>query len=259
MAAPLATNALLVRSVDFRDADRIITFVTADFGKISAIARGARRSQRRFGGALQPFAVLDIQMTRGASSSLAHLRAAGIVRAFPGIMSHLGKVAMAGAALELLREAVAEDDQDREVFQLTVQALGSLEQQPGTNDTWLVVYQAQLLRALGWFPSLRACGRCGKRPAADQAALFDPVRGSIICRACGGGKILLSAEVRGWIQRLGSSSHVADGGELLDLQVRQARQMLNSFFEHQLHRSLGGNQMVEQLGGARELRPRKDA
>src|SRR4051794_4330014 len=116
------TAALLMRAVDYRDADRILTLFTQDLGKLSAIARGARSSRRRFAGALEPYAIIRIEVTP-SRGELWTLGSASIQQSFGGILRDLARMEVAAAALQLLREAQPARVPDSQLFLATVQYL----------------------------------------------------------------------------------------------------------------------------------------
>ena len=107
------TRAFLLRSVDYGESDRVLTLLSEERGKIAAIARGARSSRKRFGGALEPFALLEVSLARGRGS-LPRLAEASLLRAYAGLSRSLGRVGAAGFALELSGEVLPEHQLDDE-------------------------------------------------------------------------------------------------------------------------------------------------
>ena len=80
--ATFQTEALILRAVDFGDSDRILHLLAPDAGRLTAIAKGARRSVRRFPGTLDLFNQLRVQVHRGRSSAMARLEQASLIRSF---------------------------------------------------------------------------------------------------------------------------------------------------------------------------------
>lgn len=187
-----------MRSVDYRDSDRIVTLLTEDFGKISALARGARRSQRRFGGALQPYVLMNA-LFRPGRGELAHLERVSVDQSFHGILRSLEAIGAAGAALAVIRERVPEHEPEPAVFDSAVRVLDALNRGAPAEES-LLSLQIRVLTILGFAPTLDRCVGCGKTPAQGHAASFDASRGGIVCRACGGGRLILSAAaLRRWM------------------------------------------------------------
>lgn len=160
------------------------------------IARGARSSRRRFGGALEPFALLDIEYVP-TRSGLARLQQARIRRAFAGILASLARMQRGGSALELVRRLLSDDEPDCGAYAVTVRALELLDTEPeGRLPQVLIGHRMRILSLHGVAPDLERCGGCGRRPAQRQAALFDPGRRQLMCRACGGARCHLSGRSR---------------------------------------------------------------
>ena len=180
-----------MRSVDYRDSDRIVTLLTEDDGKISALARGARRSQRRFGGALQPYVLMNAHFRPGRGE-LSHLERVSVDQSFHGILRSLEAIGAAGAAMAVIRERIPDHEPEPEVFDAAVRFLAALDRGAPPEEA-LLTLQIRVLTVLGFSPTLEQCVGCGKVPAVGRAASFDASRGGIVCRACGGGRLVLSA------------------------------------------------------------------
>lgn len=193
MGESLTTDALLLRAVDYRDADRIVTLFTSDLGKISAIARSAKSSRRRFSGALEPYCVIRVELDPGRGQLMRLVRAE-VVRIFDGILADLGRMEAAGAALALLREVGRVPDQA--LFVGAVQYLTLLEHQADDQRGALLAFAMRVLALSGMAPRLTACGRSGQPVPREKAAYFDPALGAVVARRFGGGPYLLDAELR---------------------------------------------------------------
>ncbi len=241
-------DAVLLRAVDYGDADRIVTFLTADLGKVALMARGARRSRRRFGAALEPCCVVRAEIGEGRGE-LGRLAQATTVRAFPGILASLGKMTVTGAALELVREATLPREPDRRLFDATVALLEAVERAPGDGTGILVAFEVRVMALVGLAPGFDTCAGCGRRPAPGQSALFDPARGAIACRACGGGPIKLSGDAR---ERLGAAVGwdfaAAAAPPWPPSVLAEARRAVDAFVASHLDRELRG---MGQVGRAR--------
>lgn len=231
MARPAsATRAILLRSVAYGEADRIVTLLTEVHGKLALMARGARRSQKRFAGSLEPFALIEAEVAVGAGE-VGRLAGARVLRAYPRILGSLERMDLAGRALELVRELVPPREPDPRFVETVITFFERLEEADGGVAESRLAFELRFLAIAGWPPRLDACGRCGTR-AEDRAALFDPAMGAIVCRACGGGPIHLHAATRarmiaamreGWSgsARGWSAREVAEATEAIDAFVRR--------------------------------------
>ncbi len=183
--------------MDYRDSDRIVTLLTEEYGKISALARGARKSQRRFGGALQPYVLMQAHFRMGRGE-LAHLEQVSVDQSFHQILRRLDAIGSAGAAMAVIRERVPEHEPEPAVFEVAVRFLSALNEHAPADES-LLCLQIRVLALLGFSPTLDRCVHCGKAPAQGRSASFDATRGGIVCRACGGGRLVLSAaSLRRW-------------------------------------------------------------
>lgn len=195
MRESVVTDALLLRATDYRETDRIVTFFTADYGKLSAIARGAKASRRRFAGALEPYSLLRVELQLGPSE-LAALKRAEIVQTFAGVLSDLERMDAAGAALLLLREAHAARVADPLSFMSAAQFLTLLDYAPDPARAALLAFAMRTLALVGVAPRLAVCGRSGEPVPEGRAAYFDPGLGAVVARRFGGGPFLLPWPVR---------------------------------------------------------------
>jgi DNA repair protein RecO (recombination protein O) len=227
-----------LRGVDYGESDRVVTLLTSGFGKVSFIARGARRSKKRFAGALEPLQLLRVELQRGGGR-LGSLARADIARSYPRVLADLSRMAAAFAALELLRELVPEGEDDALVFATALEMLEALDAAEVAPERLALCFQARLLSVLGFTPRLDQCGLCGKQPAPRQAAEFDPQLGHLTCQRCGGASERLDAAVRvalmracgdGWVGAAAAAWPEAEG--------HAARAALRAFIEHRIGRVL---------------------
>jgi len=193
--AVVLTEALLLRAQDYRDADRIVTLFTRDAGKLSAVARGARASKRRFAGALEPYAVIRVELER-PRGDLHGLKRAEVTRVFPNILSELARMESAGAALALVREAHPPQVVDETLFLTAIQYLTVVDHEGDPQRGLLLGFALRVLSLVGLSPRFETCGRSGESVPKERAAYFDPAVGAVVARRFGGGPFLLSASLR---------------------------------------------------------------
>lgn len=202
------------------------------------MARAARRSKKRFGGALQPLSLLSVQTTAGRGA-LAQLVQAEVTRAFPRVLSDLGRLHAGFAGLELLRELCPEHEPDDSVFSTAVALLGALDAGQADAERLLLCFESRLLALCGFAPRLDRCGQCDKHAEPARAALFDPRLGHLVCRACGGASYRLAGAVRSTLMRAAGAEWIAaaaDDWKQSDL--ADARSALRTFIEQRIGRPL---------------------
>jgi DNA repair protein RecO (recombination protein O) len=130
---------------------------------------------------------------------LAHLERVAVDRSFHEILRSLDAIGAAGAALAVIRERVPDHEPEPAVFHAAERFLSALNDGAPAEES-LLSLQIRVLGMLGFAPTLDRCVACGKMPGPGKAASFDASRGGIVCRACGGGPLLLSpAALRRWM------------------------------------------------------------
>ncbi|HIJ79419.1 MAG: DNA repair protein RecO [Desulfobulbaceae bacterium] len=175
--------AVIVQVKDHGDSDKIVTLYTLDEGKISAIAKGAKRSKKRFVNKLELFSLLNVSYAPGRTTSLARLDQAELITNYPSLHQNYGQYVAASLLCELVLFWTREHDREDELFQLLTWALEGLAM--GVTSAQLIIFfHVKMLEILGFRPLLNGCGNCGT--LAPQAApyRFSPMRNGLICGQC---------------------------------------------------------------------------
>lgn len=212
------TLGFVLRAQPIRDADLIVTLFTQELGKISALARGARRSQRRFAGALGQLVVSTFELSRSPRAELWTLESATVEREWLELASEVAAVAHASYALELVRELLPSETPEPEAFALMVDLWESLRS--GVSTASLRHVELRLLSLAGTPPALESCAACGAQLLPEEPCLFDPARGGAICAACaphsrGAGARPFSAQARRYLMAIAAAADVAAARELV--------------------------------------------
>ncbi|WP_424184910.1 DNA repair protein RecO [Actinokineospora sp. G85] len=174
-------TGVVLRVQKLGEADRIITLVTRQHGKVRAVAKGVRRTTSRLGARVEPFAHVDVQFYTGRTLDV--ITQVQTIDAFgAGIVGDYGRYTSACAVLETADRMSAEEGEP--VLRLYLLVTGALRAlADGVRDPSLVL-DAFLLRALafaGWSPALSECARCGD-PGPHRA--FSVHAGGSVCPAC---------------------------------------------------------------------------
>jgi DNA repair protein RecO (recombination protein O) len=235
-------TALVLRAVDFGESDRVVTLLTRELGLVSAMARAARKSKRRFAGALEGFAVISVELAIGRGA-LSRLETARVTRVFPKLLTNLAALDAAGALLRLARELLPERAPEPDVYDCLVEALELLDLGAAPRPLQLCC-EARMLSLTGFAPMLTACVSCGREPKPDQAALLSAARGGIVCRACGGGPERIAGALRQALQEALQGAPLDALARMSDAQVREGERLLSLFVaqllqhEHKLDKRL---------------------
>lgn len=175
---------------DYREADKIVTCFTLEQGKLKGLARGAKQSRKRFGGALEPFARLQLQLS--LKEGLATLSGADIVNVYPAIRKELAKIGSAGHACELTERLTPEGEPNHRLFRLLAAYLEYLDKSPYSPSDRRF-FTINLLKVTGYQPPLEHCSACGVDLAATNRFCQTPT-GGLLCDRCGTGNRPVSAQ-----------------------------------------------------------------
>jgi len=182
-----ATTAIVLRTRPYGESDKIVSCLTADHGKITGIAKGAKRSRKRFVNSLEPFSLINLRFLDRSHSNLVFILAADLLLGFKTLASCLDKIAFASYLVEITDGLIGEREENPLVFHHLRKGLNFLE----GNDTslaFLASFELELLRLAGYQPSLDSCQRCGKQ-RNDGLRLcwhFSVKDGGILCEGCAG-------------------------------------------------------------------------
>jgi DNA repair protein RecO (recombination protein O) len=260
-------TAIVLRSVDTGEADRVVTLLSRERGKVAAYARGARASRRRFGGALEPFTLVRAEVRERPGADLLGLESLAVVDGFAGIRGDLARIACAAYAAELARDLVRDHEPHEDLFDLLGAYLGALGR-AAASPTGLRAFELGALRAAGLLPRLDACARCGaphpplpdplpppergeREGRGGDVLRLDPAHGGVLCEACSDaarGAPALSAETAAALARLAEGGLAAAAEPLPARAGREARDALGAFIEHHLGHRLAARRFLEEVG-----------
>jgi len=188
MSSEKAT-ALVIRSVEFSETSLVVTLFTREFGKLGALAKGARRLKSPFESALDLLALCRIVFLHKTSDALDLLTEAKLLRRFRPEASRLAGLYAAYYVAELLDAMTDDDDPHPELFDLADETLAALSAGEPVGKR-IVRFELGALRLLGHAPSLDACVECGAAvcPSHGGRVAFGQLDGGVLCPKCKGGK-----------------------------------------------------------------------
>jgi DNA repair protein RecO (recombination protein O) len=240
VAGKFKTEAIVLRSIRYGEADRVLHLYSAGRGRIGAIAKGSRRPRSRFGGRLEPFFRLQLVLHEGRGD-LATITGADTVSAHPRLReSGVALTAAARACDAVLRLCEAEDPNPG-AYNLLCRYLalldgdGSDEQGAAVDGAaglaTALAFRLKLALATGFAPELAACARCGE---PDGIAGFSGSAGGVVCEACERDGFSLSADAhRFMVEALGRP--LAQAPAATDVALRQAERAITTTLEHHAH------------------------
>jgi DNA repair protein RecO (recombination protein O) len=174
-------SGVVLRTHKLGEADRIITVLTRERGLVRAVARGIRKTTSRFGGRLEPFMFVDLQLAEGRSLDI--ITQVETISAFSRDLGDDYPAYTAGTAMLETAERLVHDDGEPAVqqLQLLVAALRALTETDRSPGMILDSYQLRALAVAGYAPSFDACALCG---APGPHRDFHAASGGMLCPAC---------------------------------------------------------------------------
>ena len=234
MGGSYKTEAVVLRSIRYAEADRILHLYTADRGRIGAIAKGVRKTTSRFGGRLEPLGHVELMLHQG-SGELQTITGVSLVRSHHETREDGYRLAVGLIGAEAMLRLFTEQEGNERAFTALTRFLDLLDDTPSGGRASLdplgLSFQLKLLWLSGYLPHVGSCAECGSdRPLAGYSARA----GGTVCQACSAGALALSPEGLGGMDAL-LRSPLADA-PAVGLTERGARDVLTvitaSYEEH---------------------------
>lgn len=176
----ITTKALVIKVMDIRDNDRLLTLLTADLGLIKAFASGAKKSSHKNHAATSLFCYSDFLLTQ--SGNTYKVKESAPITSFFKISSDILNLSLAQYFCELAGVFSPEDSSAGEHLRLTLNTLNFLCKQNFNSNLLKAIFELRLMAISGYLPDLVACDACGKFD--DDLMCFYYENGSILCHEC---------------------------------------------------------------------------
>ena len=227
------TEAIVLRSIRYGEADRILHLYSKDRGRIGAIAKGARKPRSRFGGRLEPFFRLDLMLHEGRSD-LMTVTGVTTLDGYPRLRSS-GPALTAGArACDAFLRLLDSAEANPPAYNLLSRYLELLDepQQPRAASLEVALsFRLKLALVAGFVPELASCARCGE---AEHLAGFSGAAGGVVCASCEADSFALSEQAhRFMVEAL--ALPLAEAPEAEPLALRQVERAVGETLEHHAH------------------------
>jgi DNA repair protein RecO (recombination protein O) len=175
-------EAIVLRQYSLSDSDRIVVFITREFGKIRAVAQGVKKPQSRMAGSLEPLNHLQLEFFAKEGKDLGQVRRAELIHAYLGKSPSLDRVYAFSYFAEIANEIVQENQPNQPFFRLLLASLEAGERNPA-NRALIRYYETWSLRLSGLLPNYAYCSNCGKCVKDDGFfAWLDS--GQVRCSSC---------------------------------------------------------------------------
>ena len=177
---------MVLRTHPLGESDRIVTFLTRSAGKVRAVAKGARRSKRRFGSNLERFSRVRLQYFEREGSELARIEAADLLESFYRLQEDPERAAVCACLAEVADAFAREQQEDEAYFRLLHAVLRAIRDGLGLDEA-ARYFEVWTLRLHGVLPPLASCARCGSDIGAG-GGIYDRREGGVVCRRCAPGR-----------------------------------------------------------------------
>ncbi|HEX9023946.1 MAG TPA: DNA repair protein RecO [Geobacteraceae bacterium] len=237
-------EAVVLGTMDYLEADRIVTLFTLEHGKLKGIARGAKKSVRRFGGSLELFARLSLEI--GLKEGLAQLHGADVVTIFPGIRADLKRIAYAGYACDLVDALLPERMCNHRLYRLLTVYLEHLDKSAASPSDRRF-FEINLLNVLGYRPHLEQCGECGAELEGGGWLRSDRAASGLLCSRCGRGGRAFSGEAAVHLSRALQTGRFGVIG-FSPAELDEAGRLLDAAIAMHVQRPLNGLHFLREMG-----------
>jgi DNA repair protein RecO (recombination protein O) len=243
----IVTSAIVLRRVVYAEADLVVTLLGSETGRVSALARGARKSSRRFAGGLGMAATGEATLRERAGADLLVLESFDARDDRAGLAMDVAKAAHAAYAIELCDRLCPPRQAEKPVFAWLDEFLTRLTAGSATAER-LRVFELGLLRGLGIGPSIDRCVACDRSDLGEEDVRWHPDRGGVVCRNCSGRGDLISGNTRRELERLATSTLADADGLVLDPDVRVGcRRAVLALLREHVHGPLRSLDFIEKM------------
>src|SRR5947199_1563153 len=181
-----STDAIVLRSIRFGEADRVLHLYTSDRGRVGAVAKGVRKTKSRFGARLEPLSHAELMLHEG-SGELQTVTGVQLIASHQAARSDYYRLSVGLIGAEAMLRLFSEQEKNERAFTALTRFLDALDDAPHlverpALDPLALSFQLKLLWVSGYLPHLTSCAECG----ADDATLvgFSPRAGGAVCQAC---------------------------------------------------------------------------
>jgi DNA repair protein RecO (recombination protein O) len=229
------TEAVVLRSFRFGEADRVLHIYTLDRGRVGAVAKGIRKTKSRFGARLEPLSHVELMLHQG-SGELQTVTGVDLIRSHHGAREQQYRLGVGLVGAEAMLRLFTEQEGNARAFGALTRFLDLLDElEPGTARPALeplaLSFQLKLLWLSGYLPHLTSCAECGT--GTEPLVGYSPKAGGAVCRDCGEGVLALSPAGIAGIEAL-LARPLAEAGDvgLAERSARDALAVITSAYEY---------------------------
>jgi DNA repair protein RecO (recombination protein O) len=231
VARSFKTEAVVLRSIRYGEADRVLHLYTIDRGRVGAVAKGVRRVRSRLGGRLEPLARVRLVLHQGRGE-LCTISQADTVRAHAALREQRLPLERAGEACEAVLRLLDSSDPNPPAYNLLCNELALLDERPeAATRCHALAFRIKLLLAAGFAPELASCAACGD---TEHVGGFSPAAGGVVCPGCEAGAFPLGEDAHRFLVEA-LARPLAEAPTAPVLALAQADRALSETLEHHAH------------------------
>lgn len=231
MPGSFKTEAIVLRSIRYGEADRVLHLYTERRGRVGAVAKGVRRVRSRFGGRLEPLSRVNLVLHEGRGE-LCTVTQADTVHAHATLRERREALERGTQACEAVLRVFDSEEPNRPAYNLLCRELALLDSDPAAAcRAQALAFRLKLLLAAGFVPELAACASCGER---EHLGAFSAQAGGVVCGGCEAGSFPLDAEAHAFLVDA-LAQPLAEGPRASDPALRQADRAIAETLEHHAH------------------------
>ena len=242
------SHAIIMRIKEFGETDLLVTFFTPDKGQLKGVAKGARKSRKRFVNCLDLFSLVNLEYGLKKRGDLYFLHSGKLINAYPGLRSDFTILSRASYMIELTETLFPLGVADQEMFELLKESLCRLDKSEKV-DLIPIIFEARAMALGGYGINLEKCCICGRAYAGEGNAVFKREKGGIACLKCqhkSSLSPLMKPESVKVVERMQSESlEQSKDLKFTDEIIREIRPVLTLHREYRLERRLKTSRYVE--------------
>jgi len=182
------TDAVILKTMKYRETSKIVTLYTRQFGKMSAIAKGARGMKSKFGAALEPMSYVSVVLYKKENRALQYITESEIAKPFRNLSNQIERMSVGMSIVELMNMVMHDEEENPLIFRLLVETLNAVDSATRNTGNLFFFFEVQLASLLGFKPNFDRCAVCDEVLAFEAASgfsiSFDLSQGGGICSSC---------------------------------------------------------------------------
>jgi DNA repair protein RecO (recombination protein O) len=183
----IKTEAIILKTMKYRDTSKIVTFYTKEYGKLKGIAKGARTAKNKFGSSLEPMTLSMLVIYKKDHRDLHLISQCDAINSFKNLTEDLDRMTTAFAVIELINQVTHDEERNPALFELLGETLSALNSSLKNYSSYFHAFQIRLATLFGYAPNFEVCAECGNSLVianGEKQFAFQLARGAVFCNSC---------------------------------------------------------------------------